>query len=244
MPKENKNLVVGLDIGTSKVACLVAELRADGSLEKYDKRHLLPFGEALPLGSRYRWIQKIEFGQANFQPGPKRSPLTSDGVAFTPLICFESVFPDLCRDGVREGSELFVNITNDGWFGDTPGPYQHAQMAIVRAVEFRRWLVRSANSGVSMVVAPTGQVVEEIGLYKEGILTTDVTLLSGETFYARHGEMPLVLACFILAGIAAVLSRRASTERCRKRSSSYSFKLPFNANSRRSLLCRGVYTIS
>jgi len=185
--------------------------RADGTLEKYDKRHLLPFGEALPLGARYRWIQKINFGQANFQPGPKRSPLSEGGVNFTPLICFESVFPDLCRDGVREGSELFVNITNDGWFGDTPGPYQHAQMAIVRAVEFRRWLVRSANSGVSMVVAPTGEVVAEIGLYNEGILTTDVTLLSGETFYARHGETPLVLACLALMAVAGVLARRAST---------------------------------
>jgi apolipoprotein N-acyltransferase len=186
--------------------------RADGSLEKYDKRHLLPFGEALPLGSRYRWIRKIEFGQANFQPGPKRAPLTIEGVSFTPLICFESVFPDLCRDGVREGSELFVNITNDGWFGDTPGPYQHAQMAIVRAVEFRRWLVRSANSGVSMAVMPTGEVVASISLYKEGVLTLDVTLLSKQTFYARHGDLVLVLAALVLLGLATVLARRAPTE--------------------------------
>jgi len=183
----------------------------DGSLEKYDKRHLLPFGEALPLAANHRWIRKIDFGQANFQPGPKRSPMSSDGASFTPLICFESVFPDLCRDGVREGSELFVNVTNDGWFGDTPGPYQHAQMAIARAVEFRRWLVRSANSGVSMVVSPSGEVVATIDLYKEGILIFDVTLLSGETFYARHGDKPLVLFSLALLAIAAVLARRAST---------------------------------
>ena len=183
----------------------------NGSLEKYDKRHLLPFGEALPLATRHRWIRKINFGQANFQPGPKRSPLSSDAASFTPLICFESVFPDLCRDGVREGSELFVNVTNDGWFGDTPGPYQHAQMAIARAVEFRRWLVRSANSGVSMVVAPSGEVVSSIDLYKEGILTFDVVLLTGETFYARHGDTPLALLSLILLAIAAVLARRAST---------------------------------
>jgi apolipoprotein N-acyltransferase len=184
--------------------------RADGSLEKYDKRHLLPFGEALPLATRYRWIRKIEFGQANFEPGPERAPLSGDGVTFTPLICFESVFPDLCREGVREGTELFVNITNDGWFGDTPGPYQHAQMAIVRAVEFRRWLVRSANSGVSMVVAPTGEVVSSIGLYKEDILMADVALRSGETFYARHGEGPLVWTSLVLLVVAAWLARRAS----------------------------------
>ncbi len=184
--------------------------RSDGSLHKYAKRHLLPFGEALPLGSRYRWIQKIDFGQANFEPGSKRAPLSGDGVTFTPLICFESVFPDLCRDGVREGTELFVNITNDGWFGDTPGPYQHAQMAIVRAVEFRRWLVRSANSGVSMVVAPSGEVVASIDLYKEDVLTADVALLAGETFYARHGDRPLVLLSLLLVGLAAFLARRAA----------------------------------
>lgn len=184
---------------------------SDGSIEKYDKRHLLPFGEALPLGSRYRWIRKIDFGQANFQPGPKRAPLSDDGVSFTPLICFESVFPDLCRDGVREGSELFVNITNDGWFGDTPGPYQHAQMAIARAVEFRRWLVRSANSGVSMFVSPAGEVVASIDLYEEGVLTRDVVLLTGETFYARHGETPLVLASLALLAVAAFIARRAPT---------------------------------
>lgn len=185
--------------------------RSDGSVEKYDKRHLLPFGEALPLASRHRWIRKIDFGQANFQPGSEHSPLSNDGVSFTPLICFESVFPDLCRDGVREGSELFVNVTNDGWFGDTPGPYQHAQMAIARAVEFRRWLVRSANSGVSMVVSPSGEVVAQIDLYKEGILTLDVELLTGETFYARHGETPLVLFSLALLAVAALLARRAST---------------------------------
>jgi apolipoprotein N-acyltransferase len=185
--------------------------RPDGSLEKYDKRHLLPFGEALPLGSRYRWIRKIEFGQANFQPGPKRAPLVADGLSFTPLICFESVFPDLCSEGVHEGSQLFVNITNDGWFGDTPGPYQHAQMAIARAVEFRRWLVRSANSGVSMAVAPTGEVVASIGLYKEEVLTTDVGLLGGETFYARHGDWPLIVLSLMLLGAALVLVRRSAT---------------------------------
>ena len=80
----------------------------------------------------------------------------------------------------------------------------------MRAVEFRRYLVRSANSGVSMVVNPAGEIVASIGLYKEGILTTDVALLSDETFYARHGDRPLVLASLALLGIAAWLARRTS----------------------------------
>jgi apolipoprotein N-acyltransferase len=182
--------------------------RSDGELQKYAKRHLLPFGESLPLSSRYRWIRKIEFGQANFHPGPYREPLDAGSVRFTPLICFESVFPELCRDGVRANSELFVNITNDGWFGNTPGPYQHAQMCIARAVEFRRFLVRSANSGVSMVVTPAGEISHEIPLNATGVLTVDVLKLSGLTFYARHGDAPLLIACVLLVAAAFIISRR------------------------------------
>jgi apolipoprotein N-acyltransferase len=182
--------------------------RPDGQLEKYSKRHLLPFGEALPLASRFRWISKIEFGQANFHPGPYREPLDAGSVRFTPLICFESVFPELCRDGVRSGTELFVNITNDGWFGNTPGPYQHAQMCIARAVEFRRFLVRSANSGVSMVVTPTGEISHTIPLNATGVLAVDVLKLSGLTYYARHGDSPLLIACGLLVVAAFFISRR------------------------------------
>ncbi len=183
--------------------------RPDGSIEKYDKRHLLPFGEALPLARRYRALRKIDFGQANFEPGPRRAPLEAAGTRFTPLICFESVFADLCREGVDEGAEFFVNITNDGWFGDTPGPYQHAQMSIVRAVEFRRYLVRSANSGVSMVVAPTGRITQRLGLDRGGILIADIALLSGRTFYDRHGDLPLAWVSVALLIVAGLLARRA-----------------------------------
>jgi apolipoprotein N-acyltransferase len=183
-------------------------LQPDGDILKYDKRHLLPFGEALPLAKRYRALRKIDFGQANFEPGPRRAPLVAGGVPFTPLICFESVFPYLCREGVEEGAELFVNITNDGWFGDTPGPFQHAQMAIARAVEFRRWLVRSANSGVSMVVSPAGEVVQSLGLYQAGVMVVDVELLRVRTWYERYGDAPLVVAGLLLAAAAGLLGRR------------------------------------
>ncbi len=179
-----------------------------GELNKYDKRHLLPFGEALPLAKRYRAIRKIDFGQANFEPGPRRPPTDSGNARFTPLICFEAVFPYLCRQGVEDGSQLFVNVTNDGWFGDTPGPFQHAQMSIARAVEFRRYLVRSANSGVSMVVAPTGEVVQALGLDRPGVLIAEVKLLSGRTVYERLGDRPLVAADLLLIGFLALAARR------------------------------------
>ncbi len=180
----------------------------DGEILKYDKRHLLPFGEALPLARRFRSLRKVDFGQANFQPGPRRAPLVANGARFTPLICFESVFPYLCRQGVEEGSQLLVNVTNDGWFGDTPGPFQHAQMSIARAVEFRRYLVRSANSGVSMVVAPTGEVTQLLPLNQGGVLLAEVKLLGGRTVYERVGDTPLVVASLLLLAVAWVLARR------------------------------------
>jgi len=178
-----------------------------GGLSKYDKNHLLPFGEALPLSDRFRWLRKIEFGQANFQSGTARGPIDA-GIRFTPLICFESVFPYLCARGVAGGSQMFVNITNDGWFGDTPGPYQHAQMSILRAVEFRRYVVRSANSGVSWVVEPTGDISQELGLYVGGTILADVAALDGRTLYSRLGDFPPLAAALTLFGLGVLMGRR------------------------------------
>ena len=180
----------------------------DGWLVKYDKRHLLPFGEQLPLSWKYRWLRKINFGQSNFFPGSPKPPLEVSGTSFTPLICFESVVPYLCREGVEQGAGILVNITNDGWFGDTPGPFQHAQMSILRAVEFRRYLVRSANSGVSMVVDPAGRVLSSLGLYVQGILTADIVPLDGQTFYSRFGDWPVFILSILLIAAAALVPRR------------------------------------
>ena len=171
----------------------------DGSIHKYDKNHLLPFGEALPGSKRFRWLRRVDFGQANFQPGPAREPLPTGPAKITPLICFESVFPELCASGVADGSELLVNITNDGWFGDTPGPFQHAQMSILRAVEFRRYLVRAANTGVSMIVSPTGEVIARLGLDEEGIIMREIAALDGRTFYSRNGDRTMIIAAVLLA---------------------------------------------
>jgi apolipoprotein N-acyltransferase len=180
----------------------------DGTLEKYNKNHLLPFGEQLPLSWKFRRLRGINFGQSNFMPGPARPPIEAAGLKFTPLICFESVFPYLCRRGVQKGSQLLVNITNDGWFGDTPGATQHAQMCILRAVEFRRYLVRSANSGVSMVIDPAGRVVTSLGLYERGILTYNIDPLDDETFYSRYGDWPVFIWCVMLVSVAWGWSRR------------------------------------
>ncbi len=179
----------------------------DNKLLKYDKSHLLPFGEALPLSWKFRFLLDINFGQANFHPGREAPPVKSSAGKFGSLICFESIFPELSRRYVREGADYLVNITNDGWFGSTPGPYQHAEMCILRSVETRRYLVRSANSGVSMVVDPLGRIVGELEMDKEGMLVEQIQRLREQTFYTRTGEWLVVITCLLFCVIGAVLGR-------------------------------------
>ncbi|NIM20322.1 MAG: apolipoprotein N-acyltransferase [Candidatus Latescibacteria bacterium] len=181
----------------------------DGRLEKYDKTHLLPFGEALPLSWKFRFLKKINFGQANFQPGKLAPPIDSRIGSLGPLICFESIFPELSRRYARAGADFFVNITNDGWFGNSPGPYQHAEMCVFRAVENRRYLLRSANTGVSMVVNPVGSVASALEMDREGMLVEKVRAIKGQTFYTRAGEWPVVIASLLLLIIGAVVARRS-----------------------------------
>ncbi len=184
----------------------------DGRLKKYDKAHLLPFGESLPLSWKFRFLRKINFGQANFHPGSVQAPISSGVGKFGPLICFESIFPELSRKYVREGAEFLVNITNDGWFGATPGPYQHAEMCLFRAVENHRYFVRSANTGISMVIDPTGHVVNSLEMDREGIVVEKIRRMKGLTFYARHGEWPVVIVSVIFIFIGAVLGKRGDQQ--------------------------------
>jgi apolipoprotein N-acyltransferase len=179
----------------------------DGRLQTYNKSHLLPFGEELPLSWKFRGLRKINFGQSNFMRGDPSPPIQSPVGELGPLICFESIFPELSRKFVRDGADLLVNITNDGWFGPTPGPFQHAEMSIFRAVENRRYLVRSANTGVSMVVDPVGRVVNSIEMDKEGMLIEKLALVDAETFYTRFGEWPVLIVSVLFGLVGLVLGR-------------------------------------
>lgn len=181
--------------------------RPEGGLTQYDKIHLLPFGETIPYSWRFRALQKIDLGQANFQPGPERPPIQSAAGSLAPLICFESTFPGRARDAVARGAGVLVNITNDGWFGNTPGPRQHADMAVLRAVENRRFLARSANTGVTMFVDPVGRVTHRLPMDRQGLLLGEVFTAGGRTVYNRVGDFP-VLAASLLALLAGVAARR------------------------------------
>jgi len=176
---------------------------------RYRKIHLLPLGERMPFQDLIPALGSVDFGQAEWTPGTEHTLFDVDGHQFTSLICFESIFSRLARAGVRRGADFLVNITNDGWFGDTVLPYQHAWMAVMRAAENRVPLVRVANNGVSFVVHPTGEAVGMTGLFERDMVVVDVTPRPGGSFYTRHGDRPLLIVIGLGFLFLAVVGRVA-----------------------------------
>ncbi len=176
-----------------------------GDTLRYIKRQLVPFSEWLPW--RFLRIMEINFGQADFTPGTSAEPLAFGDHEAGILICIEAIFPRLARAAVREGADMLVNITNDVWFGDSPAPYQHAKMAIFRAVELRRPLVRCANTGISMFVDRAGRVRESLGTFVSGTLRAEIRPERTETLYAKTGDW-IVAICAGLVLVGLVGPRR------------------------------------
>jgi apolipoprotein N-acyltransferase len=182
----------------------------DGSvLSVYDKVHLVPFGEYLPFQG---FMERLGFLQltrvvGGFIPGDRRRILTAPGApSFAPLICYEIIFPGAAVPaGERPG--WMLNLTNDGWFGISSGPYQHFQQARLRAIEEGLPLVRAANTGISAVVDPLGRVVRSLPLGSEGVLDAPLPKPGTVTPYARFGDLPAML----MVVIAFVIAMRQRT---------------------------------
>jgi apolipoprotein N-acyltransferase len=182
----------------------------DGSvLSVYDKLHLVPFGEYLPFQD---FMEKLGFEQltkvsGGFIAGLRRKPMDVPGAPrMLPLICYEAVFPgDVTARADRPG--WIVNLTNDGWFGISTGPYQHLQQARLRAIEEGLPLVRAANTGVSAVIDPVGRIVARLGLGTEGVLDSPLPTSIKPTIYARLGDIPT--AVLVAAALIIVIRRRA-----------------------------------
>ena len=166
----------------------------------YHKVNLLPFGEKMPFSEYLPFLSSINFGQSNFDAGKRQTIFKSSEGSFGVLICFESTFSDYTRRFISNGARFLVNITNDGWFGSGRGPNQHAELAILRAVENRVTLLRAANTGVSMVVDPAGRVTQRIGLNREGIIYTSIVPYRGPTIFTRFGLW--IFFVMVLANIA------------------------------------------
>lgn len=173
---------------------------------RYDKVHLVPFGEYVPLKSILPF-QKLTAGVGDFTAGPGPVPIKFEGGGIGVLVCFESIFPDIARREVKNGATVLVNITNDGWFGRTSAPYQHFEMSIFRAVENKTYLLRSANTGISAIIDPVGRVRKKTKLFEKAALVDDIGLRHGRpTFYTAWGDLfaygcMAVSAAFILTSL-------------------------------------------
>jgi apolipoprotein N-acyltransferase len=171
----------------------------------YDKFHLVPFGEYMPLRSIFD-LAKLSHGETDFSRGPGPVSLQlGTPPPVSPLICYEAIFPGNVRN---EGSPpaWLLNVTNDAWYGISTGPYQHFQQARVRAIEEGVPLVRAANTGISAVVDPLGRVVASLGLGETGVVDSPLPVAKGDAFYVLWRDWPLLMLCLIVG--ATVWGRR------------------------------------
>lgn len=176
----------------------------------YLKHHLLPFGEVMPFQRLIPALGKVDLGQAEWEVGPAPAPIPlavrGDTLRFAALICYEAVLPRLARDAVNSGAGLLVTITNDGWFGFTAGPVQHAAMARLRAVECGVPMIRCANNGESFIAGPDGRVLAGLGLGERDVALAAIRPGPGGTAYLRHGDRPLWLVLGLWSCVGLVLA--------------------------------------
>jgi apolipoprotein N-acyltransferase len=157
-------------------------------IARYDKIHLVPFGEYVPFKDLFSFAKKLTKDVGDFVPGTERLVLPVHSYKLGTFICYESIFPDEIRQFARDGAGLLVNISNDGWFGDTGAPIQHLRMARMRAIENNRWVVRSTNTGVSGSIDPFGRVVQQARRNVRVGLDVPYGVITNTTFYSRHGD--------------------------------------------------------
>lgn len=181
----------------------------------YDKTRLVPFGERAPFPDLLPFLRTIRFTGGgfvggNWDSGESRTVFNGPEARFAALICYDSVFPGFVRAFVDLGAEFLVIITNDGWFGRTSGPYQHAEAAVFRAIENRRAVVRCANTGVSTFIDAYGRKSGTTGIFHPAVLTHGVAPRSAKTLYTRYGDLFSQL-CLVLGAILVAMAFRRHT---------------------------------
>ncbi len=188
---------------------------ASGSYQgRYDKIHLVPWGEYIPFKRFFSFAQKLTEGVGDMDPGTRRDVFTAQGRRYGTFICYESIFGDEVRQFVKNGAEVLVNISDDGWYGDTGAPWQHLNMARMRAIENNRWLLRATNTGVTVAIDPMGRMHAEAPRHLRAAFAFPFQFIEVTTFYTRHGDWFAWLCTAISAGALAAafaLKQRSRT---------------------------------
>ena len=164
----------------------------------YHKLHLVPMAEYIPLSPIFESLKKLNLGQANFEPGKDYTLLEVGHIKIASMVCFESTFPQLNRNFINAGAQVLVYVVNDGWYETAPEPQQHAKQSIYRAIEFRRPVIRCANTGVSQVINASGNIQRQLELNDTGVITASVIPSSEITFYTKYGDVFAILNLFVL----------------------------------------------
>ncbi|MDD5757899.1 MAG: apolipoprotein N-acyltransferase [Desulfobulbaceae bacterium] len=170
------------------------------ALQRYDKEHLVPFGEYIPLQRYLPKALPLVQTMGNFSEGQNSAPLVSDKAKLGILICFESIFPEEARMRVARGANILVNLTNDAWYGRSSAPYQQVPMAVLRAIENRRSLARAANTGISCLVNPLGMVLSASPIFEKMQMSGKLPLLDEVSFYTHYGFL-FPLFCLLLLSL-------------------------------------------
>jgi apolipoprotein N-acyltransferase len=176
----------------------------------YYKIHLVPFGEYTPYKKIFFFIERMTHAIGEITPGTQHRLHHYKGIPFGSPICYEIIFPNLVRKFVKKGANFLVTITNDGWYGKSSAPYQHFGIAVIRAVENRRFLLRSATTGISGIIDPFGRILTKSQLQTQTFLTGNVTPITNKTFYTKFGDIlpALSLTLSALFLILAVIKRK------------------------------------
>ncbi len=185
-------------------------LNPDGTHKMYYKVQLVPFAEYIPLSGQFPSLKKLNFGQGNFNHGDEFTVFEVDSVFFSNVICYESSLPQLVRKFVKKGARLMTIQANDGWLGNTSGPYQHFELARLRAVENRVPVIRSANTGISGIILSSGRVKNKIPVYGRTVITETIFIPEDPSYYAVNGDKFAMLSMIIsllMMGIFPITDR-------------------------------------
>jgi apolipoprotein N-acyltransferase len=186
---------------------------AGGLVGRYDKIHLVPFGEYVPFAQYLTFAHKLTGRVSSFSRGTYRKVFllhTRNGSPhrYGVFICYEAVFADEVRHFAQLGAEVLVNISDDGWYGDTSAPWQHLNMARMRAIENRRWLLRDTNNGVTAAIDPYGQVRQSIPRHQADALPAQYGFRDDVTFYTAHGDVFAWVCAIASIGFVTLALRR------------------------------------
>jgi len=170
---------------------------------RYDKIHLVPFGEYVPYKPLFFFVGHLVDGLP-FVSGTQRVLFDDRGRKYGVFICYESIFGDEIRQFVTQGAQVLVNLSDDGWYGNSSAPWEHLDMVRMRAIENHRWVLRATNTGVTASIDPYGRIVDQMPRHVRGSLLARFNFIQDTTFYSRHGDW-IAWICAVLTAVFTVV---------------------------------------